>query len=125
MTDVVISTTLNYPEGVSIMTTHARFLKAQELFGNRAFREAIVELKLVLQADDSAGYRGEAIELLARANYGAAYLPEAERLAREMIADNPTHSYAHTLLVRSLQRQSKTEEADRAMRLADAVGATY
>lgn len=107
------------------MSTHARFMKARLLFDMRRFREAIAELKEVVAAEDSHGYRGEVIELLARASYGAAYLPEAERLARQMIEENPTHAYAHTLLVRSLQRQSKHQEAERAARLADAVGAEY
>lgn len=107
------------------MTTYARYTKAQRLFGIRRYREAIVELKEVLAAEDSAGFRGEVLELLARANFGAAYLREAERLARQMIETNPTHAYAHTLLVRSLQRQSRHEEARQAARLADAVGAEY
>lgn len=107
------------------MTTHARFTKAQQLFEIRRFREAIAEIKLVLEADDADHYRGEALELLARANFGAAYLKETERLARLMIEHNPTHAYAHTLLVRSLERQSRRAEADKAARLATAVGAEF
>ncbi len=107
------------------MTTHARFTKAQQLYDIRRFREAIAELRQVLEADDAEHYRGEALELLARANFGAAYLLEAERLARLMIEHNPTHAYAHTLLVRSLERQSRKDEAAKAARLASAVGAEF
>lgn len=107
------------------MSTYARYVRAQQLFAIKRYREAIRELKQVLAEEDSERYRGEALELLARANFGAAYLPEAERLARQMIEANPTHAYAHTLLVRSLQRQARHDEAGQAARLADAVGAEY
>ena len=105
------------------MTSYSRFLTARIYFQSRKYREAIVELKAVLADEELPSLRGEALELLALANFKAAYLPEAERISREIIAANPTDAYAHTILVRSLERQSKRDEADSARRFAQAVGA--
>ena len=105
------------------MTNYNRFLTARMYFQARRYREAIVELKAVLAREERTSLRGEALELLALANFKAAYLPEAERIARELIATNPTDAYAHTILVRSLERQSKRDEANSCRRLAVAVGA--
>ena len=105
------------------MIGYDRFRTAKMFFQSRRYRDAIVELKAVLEVEERSSLRTEALELLALANFKAAYLPEAERLSREMIADNPTHAYAHTLLVRSLERQSRKDEADAARRLALAFGA--
>ena len=67
----------------------------------------------------------ETLELLALANFKAAHLTEAERLARQLISSRPTNAYAHTILVRSLERQSRHEEAARAKTLAVALGANF
>lgn len=104
--------------------TYDRFRTARMLFEMRRYREAIVELEQLLDGATGDDYGlTEARELLARASYHAAYLPKAERLARELIAANPTDAYAHTLLVRTLERQSRAEEAQRAAVVARAFGA--
>ena len=100
---------------------YERLITARRYIEERRFREAIVELQVVLEHEVDG--TEEALELLALANFKAAYLPEAERLARQLIDAKPTNAYAHTLLVRSLERQSRREEAAQAKALAVALGA--
>lgn len=104
--------------------TYERYRYARLLFEMRRYREAITELESLLEGTGEGDYGlAEARELLARASYHAAYLPKAEALARELIEANPTDVYAHTILVRTLQRQSRHAEADKAAAVARALGA--
>ena len=89
----------------------------------RRFRVAIVALHVVLENETKPSQAEETLELLALANFKAAHLTEAERLARQLISSRPTNAYAHTILVRSLERQSRHEEAARARTLVVALGA--
>ncbi|RRD05680.1 hypothetical protein EII34_05565 [Arachnia propionica] len=102
---------------------YERLMNARNHIDSRRFREAIVELQAILDVERRPSEIEETKELLALANYKAAYLPKAERLARELIETNPTNTYAHTILVRSLERQSRKEEAAQARTLAQALGA--
>lgn len=102
---------------------YERLITARRYITDRRFRDAIKELKAILETEGSASETEEALELLALANFKAAYLPEAERVARQLIGSRPTNAYAHTLLVRSLERQSKHKEAALARPLAMALGA--
>ena len=61
--------------------------------------------------------------LLARAYFHSARLGPAEEAARALLAENPTDAYAALLLARTLQRRSRDEEADSALKLATALGA--
>ena len=103
--------------------SYERLLTARRRINERRFREAIVDLHIVLENETNPSQTEEALELLALANFKAAYLSEAERLARQLISSRPTNAYAHTLLVRSLERQSRHDEAARAKTLAVALGA--
>ena len=103
--------------------SHERLLAARRHIDERRFREAIVELHVVLENETKPSQTEETLELLALANFKAAYLAEAERLARQLISSRPTNAYAHTILVRSLERQSRHEEGARARTLAVALGA--
>jgi hypothetical protein len=58
--------------------------------------------------------------LLARAYYHSAQLRRAEEQLREVIARDPVEQYAHLLLGRTLQRQSRAEEARPWLRMAAA-----
>lgn len=100
-----------------------RFRLARDLFDRRRYREAITQLEALLDEGDFGHGDAEVRELLTRSYFHAAYLPKAERLARETISTDPTNAYAHTLLVRTLQRMSRHDEADKAAVLARAVGA--
>jgi Flp pilus assembly protein TadD len=60
--------------------------------------------------------------LLARAYYHSAQLGRAEQEARTLVEANPADGYAQLLLGRSLQRQSRHDEAAAPLKLADALG---
>lgn len=61
--------------------------------------------------------------LLARAYYHSAQLTRAEAELRRVLEQDPVESYAHLMLGRTLERQSRDEEAARHLRLAEAMGA--
>ena len=61
--------------------SYERLLTARRHIDERRFREAIVELHVVLENETKPSQTEETIELLALANFKAAYLTEAERLA--------------------------------------------
>ena len=60
--------------------------------------------------------------LLARSYFHSAQLVKAEATARLLVEADPTDAYALVLLGRSLQRQSKREEADKFLRQAQIWG---
>lgn len=59
--------------------------------------------------------------LLARAYYHSAQLRRAEAELRKVLEQNPAEAYAHLLLGRTLQRQSRQTEAAPYLRLAAAM----
>lgn len=109
------------------MDFHDRYSWAEILFGDRRYDVAARELEALLaevdQAEGPTYGLAEARLLLARSYYHAAHLRKAEAAARELLADNPVDAYAALLLYRSLQRQSKHEEAQHALTLASVLGA--
>lgn len=60
--------------------------------------------------------------LLARAYYHSAQLHRAEQQARALVEANPADGYAQLLLGRTLQRQSRHDEAAGPLKLAGALG---
>jgi len=62
--------------------------------------------------------------LLARAYYHSAQLRRAEAQLREVLTRDPVADYAHLLLGRTLQRQSRHAEAVPHLRLAKAMSGT-
>ena len=104
-------------------SAHDRWLRAQSLFAERAYREAAVLLTELL--DDSADVGHELTDvrlLLARSLYHSAQLDGAIRVATELLDHDPNEPYAHLLVGRSLQRQGKADQAQRHLRLADLLG---
>ncbi|MBW0116438.1 hypothetical protein [Pseudonocardia abyssalis] len=61
--------------------------------------------------------------LLARAYYHSAQLHRAEAQTRAVLAADPANGYAHLLLGRTLERQSRHAEAAGPLRIAAAMGA--
>ena len=59
--------------------------------------------------------------LLARAYYHAALLKPAEEQLLEVIEREPTEYYAHLMMARTLERQSRAEEAGKHRRIAAAL----
>lgn len=103
-------------------SVHDRWLRAQALFEDRAYREAIVLLKELLEIDGIGHGLTGARLLLARSYYHSALLGPAIDTARDVLAIDPHEPYAHLLLGRSLQRQSKPEEAAAHLKLAELLG---
>lgn len=103
-------------------SVHDRWLRAQALFEDRAYREAIVLLKELLEIDGIGHGLTGARLLLARSYYHSALLGPAIGTARDVLAIDPHEPYAHLLLGRSLQRQSKPEEAAAHLKLAELLG---
>ncbi|MCK9825439.1 tetratricopeptide repeat protein [Nocardioides cavernae] len=104
-------------------STHDRWLRAQALFDERAYREAAVMLTELL--DDPGEVVHELTDvrlLLARALFHSAQLDGAIRIATELLEHDPNEPYAHLLLGRSLQRKGRTDEAQPHLRLAELLG---
>lgn len=104
-------------------SVHDRWVRAQSLFEEKGYREAIVLLKgLIAEPEDFGHSLTEARLLLARSYYHSALLGPAIEAAREVLANDPHEPYAHLLLGRSLQRQSKPDEAAKHLKLANLLG---
>src|ERR687890_1729633 len=104
-------------------TAHDRWVRAQSLFDERAYREAAVLLAELI--DDAADVGHELTDvrlLLARSLYHSAQLDGTIRVATELLDHDPNEPYAHLLVGRSLQRQGKPDEAQPHMRLAELLG---
>lgn len=61
-------------------------------------------------------------QLLARAYYHSAQLDRAAHELRTLVEQDPADAYAHLMLGRTLERQSRPREASRHLRLAEAMG---
>ena len=102
---------------------HDRWLRAQALFEQRAYREAAVLLTELL--DDSADVGHELTDvrlLLARSLYHSAQLDGTIRVATELLEHDPNEPYAHLLVGRALQRKGRRDEAQPHLRLAELLG---
>jgi cytochrome c-type biogenesis protein CcmH/NrfG len=90
----------------------------QQYFDERDYRGAIRALAPVVEeTPDDVGTR----LLLARAYYHSALLKPAEAHLLEVIQRQPTEYYAHLMLARTLERQSRAEEAVKHRRIAAAL----
>lgn len=105
------------------MSAYDLFRFAEEQFAERDYIGAAQALERLFEVDGEQDGHAAARELLARAYFHSAQLGRAEATARDLLERDPTDAYAALLLARSLERQSRPEEADRARRLADALGA--
>ena len=106
-------------------SVHDRWVRAQALFEERAYREAIVLLRELLdspEVEEIGHGLTEARLLLARSYYHSALLGPAIEAARDVLAIDPHEPYAHLLIGRSLQRQSKRDEAAPHLKLANLLG---
>ena len=104
-------------------TTHDRWLRAQALFEERAYREAAVLLTELLDAAADVGHELTDVRLLlARSLYHSAQLDGTIRVATELLEHDPNEPYAHLLLGRSLQRKGRRDEAQPHLRLAELLG---
>ncbi len=104
-------------------TAHDRWVRAQALFDERAYREAAVLLAELLEDAADVGHELTDVRLLlARSLYHSAQLNGAIQVATELLDHDPNEPYAHLLVGRSLQRQGRRTEAQPHLRLAELLG---
>ncbi len=104
-------------------TAHDRWVRAQSLFEERAYREAAVLLTELI--DDSADVGHELTDvrlLLARSLFHSAQLDGTIRVATELLEHDPNEPYAHLLVGRALQRKGRGDDAQPHLRLAELLG---
>ncbi|MCV2491771.1 tetratricopeptide repeat protein [Geodermatophilus sp. YIM 151500] len=99
---------------------HSEYLRA-DLFlasGQPAEAARILEPVVAAEPDNEA-----VLELLARSYFGAAQLGRAEQVLGMLVELAPANGWARRALARTLERQSRHDEAAVHHRLADALGA--
>lgn len=102
---------------------HDRWVRAQALFEERAYREAAVLLReLIADAGDVGHELTDARLLLARSLFHSAQLDGTIEVATELLEHDHNEPYAHLLLGRALQRQGRREEATPHLKLAELLG---
>ena len=99
---------------------HSEFLRADLYLAMGQPTEAARILVPVVEAEPD---NQAALELLARAYFASAQLNRAEESLSRLVALAPTNAWARRALARTLERQSRAEEAGPHHRVADALGA--
>ena len=99
---------------------HSEYLRA-DLFlamGQPAEASRILERVVAAEPENEA-----AVELIARAYFGSAQLGRAEQTLTRLVGLAPANGWARRALARTLERQSRNDEAVAHHRVADALGA--
>ena len=105
---------------MSRLVLHAEFQRADITLAISRPAEAARILERVLVAEPA---NQAVLELLARAYFGAAQLERAEEVLARLVGMAPTNAWARRALARTLERQSRAEDAAVHHRVADALGA--
>ncbi|WP_433467208.1 tetratricopeptide repeat protein [Spirillospora sp. CA-128828] len=101
------------------MTTYEEFERATLFFDAGDYAAAAGMLAPIVAA--GPGNRS-AVELLGRAYFHSAQLRRAEETFRRLVELDPCNGWAHEALARTLERQSRPDEARAFRRLAGAMG---
>jgi predicted Zn-dependent protease len=99
---------------------HSEYLRADLFLAMGQPIEAAKVLEVVLGAEPQ---NEAALELLARSYFGSAQLGRAEESLTRLVALAPANGWARRALARTLERQSRADEAVAHHRVADALGA--
>jgi Flp pilus assembly protein TadD len=99
---------------------HSEFLRADLYLAMGQPTEAARILVPVVEAEPE---NQAALELLARAYFASAQLHRAEDALTRLVAQAPTNGWARRALARTLERQSRADEAVAHHRVADVLGA--
>ena len=99
---------------------HSEYLRADLLFNMGQPIEAarVLEGVVAVEPDNQA-----ALELLARSYFGSAQLARAEAVLTRLVELSPSNGWVRRALARTLERQSRADEATVHHRVADAPGA--
>ena len=108
---------MSQPDEVDL---HSEYLRADLFFAMGQPTEAarILEPLVAAEPDHQA-----ALELLARSYFGSAQLSRAEEALTRLVELAPANGWARRALARTLERQSRADEAVVHHRVADALGA--
>jgi Flp pilus assembly protein TadD len=98
---------------------HSEYLRADLFLNMGQPTEAARILQPVVDAEPA---NESALELLARAYFGSAQLGRAEESLSRLVAMAPANGWARRALARTLERQSRSDEAAAHHRVADALG---
>ena len=98
---------------------HSEYLRADLFFAMGQPVEAAKALETVLAIEPE---NQAALELLARSYFGSAQLNRAEETLTRLVELAPANAWARRALARTLERQSRHEEAVPHHRMADALG---
>ena len=99
---------------------HSEYLRADLMFAVGQPTEAARLLVPVVEAEPA---NEAALELLARSYFGSAPLARAEEALLRLVELAPANGWARRALARTLERQSRADEAVPHHRIADALGA--
>jgi predicted Zn-dependent protease len=99
---------------------HSEYLRADLFLAMGQPTEAARILTAVLAAEPE---NEAALELLARAYFGSAQLNRAEDALTRLVELAPANAWARRALARTLERQSRPDDAAVHHRVADALGA--
>lgn len=99
---------------------HSEYLRADLMFAVGQPTEAARILVPVVEAEPA---NEAALELLARSYFGSAQLARAEEALVRLVELAPANGWARRALARTLERQSRADEAVPHHRIADALGA--
>src|SRR5437764_15417226 len=95
---------------------HSEYLQADLLFAMQQPAAAARRLEPVVAAEPD---NEAALELLARSYFGSAQLGRAETALRRLVELAPANGWARRALARTLERQSRPDEAAPHHRMAD------
>ncbi|MFI0450940.1 tetratricopeptide repeat protein [Actinomadura sp. 6N118] len=101
------------------MTTYEDYQRATVFFDAKDYISAARILTPIVADDPS---NRAAVELLGRAYFHSAQLSRAEETFRRLVELDPGNGWAYEALARSLERQSRHDEAARHRKLAQAMG---
>jgi Flp pilus assembly protein TadD len=99
---------------------HSEYLRA-DLFV--AMGRPIDAARILARVVEAEPANEAALELLARAYFGSAQLGRAEETLTRLVELAPANGWARRALARTLERQSRADEAAVHHRVADALGA--
>ncbi len=98
---------------------HSEYLRADLFLSLGQPTEAARILVPVVEAEPA---NEAALELLARSYFGSAQLARAEEALTRLVEMAPANGWARRALARTLERQSRPDEATVHHRVADALG---
>ncbi len=99
---------------------HSEFLRADLFLAMGQPTAAARVLERVVAAEPA---NEAALEMLARSYYGSAQLGRSEEALTRLVGLAPANGWARRALARTLERQSRSDEARAHHRVADALGA--